>query len=166
MTNVLRNFCMAGLFTLRVFAINLLRWSRRRNIFHISFFYDWPGMRTQAFASNKPTHYILDQGDLITLIHTYIIGHYNPSVRIIDLVSQFKVDSELQIILKYFSWQLNLFSEFLPEMCWEEIAEEIIFAFCFAVWPGSRTLDLHLILDYGDFKVHMCIYIKIVNKSS
>ena len=48
-------------------------------------------------------------------IHTYIIGHYNPLVRIIDLVShtayvvcvnfihkwrdlQFKVDSERQII--------------------------------------------------------------------
>ena len=48
-----------------------------------------------------------------TYIHTYIIGHYNPSVRIIDLVShttyvvcvnfihkwrdlQFKVDSERQ----------------------------------------------------------------------
>ena len=47
-------------------------------------------------------------------LHTYIIGHYNPSVRIIDLVShttyvvcvnfihkwrdlQFKVDSERQI---------------------------------------------------------------------
>ena len=33
----LRNFFMAGLFTLRVFARNLLRGSRRRNIFHISF---------------------------------------------------------------------------------------------------------------------------------
>ena len=38
-------------------------------------------------------------------IYTYIIGHYNPSVRIIDLAShttisrdlQFKLDSELQI---------------------------------------------------------------------
>ena len=34
----LRNFFMAGLFALRVFARNLLRGSRRRNIFHISFF--------------------------------------------------------------------------------------------------------------------------------
>ena len=23
----------------------------------------WPGARTQAFASNKPTHYLLDYGD-------------------------------------------------------------------------------------------------------
>ena len=34
---LLRNFLMAGLFTLRVFARNLLRGSRRRNIFHISY---------------------------------------------------------------------------------------------------------------------------------
>ena len=57
-----------------------------------------------------------------TAIHTYIIGHYNPSVRIIDLVShttyvvcvnfiykwrdlQFKVDFERQIFLRNFSWQ-------------------------------------------------------------
>ena len=56
-------------------------------------------------------------------IHTYIIGHYNPSVNIIDPVShityvvcvnfvhkwrdlQFKIDSERQT-----------FSEFLPEIC-------------------------------------------------
>ena len=56
-------------------------------------------------------------------IHTYIIGHYNPSVRIIDLVShttyfvcvnfidkwrdlQFTVDTERQIyFLRNFSWQ-------------------------------------------------------------
>ena len=28
----------------------------------------WPGIRTQAFASNKPTHYILDHGDFLTTI--------------------------------------------------------------------------------------------------
>ena len=56
------------------------------------------------------------------LYTTYIIGHYNPSVRMIDLVShttyvvcvnfihkwrqlQFKVDSERQIFLRNFSWQ-------------------------------------------------------------
>ena len=33
----LRNFFMTGLFTLRVFARNLLRGSRRRNTFRISF---------------------------------------------------------------------------------------------------------------------------------
>ena len=54
----LRNFFIAALFTLRVFARNLLRGSRRRNIFHISFL-----ITDLAFASNNPTHYILDHGD-------------------------------------------------------------------------------------------------------
>ena len=66
----LRNFFMAGLFTLRVFARNLLRGSRRRNIFHIFIFDDWPEVRTQAFASNKSTHYILDHDDSI---NSYLI---------------------------------------------------------------------------------------------
>ena len=72
----LRNFFMAIWFTLRAFARNLLRGSRRRNIFHISFFifffYDWPGIRTKAFASNKPTHYILDHGDFMILLSIII----------------------------------------------------------------------------------------------
>ena len=59
----------------------------------------------------------------IHFIHTYIIGHYNPSVRIIDIVShstyvvcvhfiykwrdlQFKVNSERQILLRKFLWYL------------------------------------------------------------
>ena len=40
----LRNFFMAGLFTLRVFARNLLRGNRRRNIFHISFLMSFLGI--------------------------------------------------------------------------------------------------------------------------
>ena len=62
----------------------------------------------------------------------YIMGHYNPSVRIIDLVShttyvvsvnfthkrrdlKFKVDSEQRIYCETFHG--NLLSEFLPEIC-------------------------------------------------
>ena len=52
------NFFKAVLFTLRDFARNLLRGSRRWNIFHMSIFDDWPGIQTQAFVSNKPIHYI------------------------------------------------------------------------------------------------------------
>ena len=51
---------MAGLFTLRAFARNLLRGSCRKNIFSHFIFDNRPGTRTKAFASNKPTHYILD----------------------------------------------------------------------------------------------------------
>ena len=33
--------------------------------------------------------------------------------------------------------------EFVPEICWgEKKAEEIIFVFCFNVWPGARTPPL------------------------
>ena len=56
-TKFLRNFFMVGLYTLRVFARNLLRGSHRRNIFSYFIFDDWLGIRTQAFASNKPTYW-------------------------------------------------------------------------------------------------------------
>ena len=99
-------------------------------------------------------------------IHTYITDHYNPSVRIIDLVShatyvvcvnfiykwrnlQFKVDSERQTFLRNFSWQFYLLSEFVPEICWEEIVEVIRFVFCFDVWPGARTLVFRLLIQYS-----------------
>ena len=94
-------------------------------------------------------------------LHPHIISHYNPSVRNIDLVShtiyvvyvnfihkrrdlQSKVDSERQIFFS-FHGNFNLLSEFLPEICWEEIGEEILFVFCFDVWPGIRTRALRLI---------------------
>ena len=49
----LGNFYLAGLFTLRVFDRNLLIY------FSYFIFDDWPGIWTQAFASKKPTHYII-----------------------------------------------------------------------------------------------------------
>ena len=68
------------------------------------------------------THYLLDHGEFGPHIHTYIIGHYNPSVRILDLEShityvvcfnfmhkwrdlQFKVDFEWQIFWETVPWQ-------------------------------------------------------------
>ena len=53
---------------------------------------------------------------------------------------QFKVDSEQQIFEKFFSWQFYLFSEFLPGIYGDEVAEEVLFVFYFDVWPGARTL--------------------------
>ena len=95
----------------------------------------------------------------LTSIDTYIIGHYNPPVRIIDLVSHttyvvyvhfmhkwrdlhFKVDSEQQIYWE--TLQFYLLSEFLPKICWQEITEQILFVFCFDVWSGARTLAFRL----------------------
>ena len=55
------------LFTLRVFARNLLRGNRRRNTFRISFWcLAWDS--NSALSSNKPTHYLLDHGDFAEFI--------------------------------------------------------------------------------------------------
>ena len=44
--------------------------------------------------------------------------------------------------LRNFSWQFYLLSEFLPEICWEEVAEEIFFFyFRFDVWPGPTATN-------------------------
>ena len=56
----------------------------------------------------------------------------------------FKVDSEQQIFWETFHGNFILLSEFLPEIRWEEIADEILFVFCFDVWPGSQTLAIYL----------------------
>ena len=70
---------MAILFTLRVFARNLLRENHRRNIFCILF---WCLVRgsNPGFTSNKPIHYLLDHGDFRTLhlhtTNTTVVWHY------------------------------------------------------------------------------------------
>ena len=92
--------------------------------------------------------------------------HYNPSVRIIDLDSQatyvccvlilyisggtysLKSIPNDRFFWRNFSWQFYLLSQFLPEICWEEIAEEILFVFCFDVWPGAGTLASRLISQH------------------
>ena len=106
--------------------------------------------------------------DIFDEIHIYIIGHYNPSVRIIDLVFHttyvvcvnfinkwrdllFKVDYERQIFWETFHGSFNSLSKFLPEICWEEIAEEILFVFCFDVRPGARILALRLISQHTTY---------------
>ena len=57
---------------------------------------------------------------------------------------QFKVDSERQI-LRNFSWQFYIQSEFLPEILWEEIAEEdILCVFCLLdEKPGFESQARH-----------------------
>ena len=65
---------------------------------------------------------------------------------------QFKVDSEWQIFWETYHGKFYLLSEFLPEICWEEIAEEILFVFCFDVWPGVRTLAFRLISQHTTYQ--------------
>ena len=94
--------------------------AERKEILFVFCFDVWPkgpGLYPD-FTFNKPTHYVLNYGGF-WYIHTYIIGHYNPSVRIIDLVSYttyvvcvklihkwrdllFKADSERQIFWETF----------------------------------------------------------------
>ena len=97
-------------------------------------------------------------------LHT-LFGYYNLLVRIINLVShttyvvcvnfihkwrdlQFKDDSEWHIFGEIFHGSFYLLSEFLPEIWWVEIAEEIFFVFCFQVWPEARTLAFRVISQY------------------
>ena len=60
--------------------------------------------------------------------------------------------------LRSSSWQFDLLSEFLPEICWEEVVEVKLFfciLFCCLVWssnPGFKSNKLtHHLLDYGDY---------------
>ena len=67
---------------------------------------------------------------------------------------QFNVDSEQQIFEKLFHGRFILLSEFLSEICWEEIGLEIFFFFFifrFAIWPGIPTRALLLITCYQFF---------------
>ena len=66
---VFEKLVMAILFTLRVFARNVLRGNRRRNTFRI-LFWCLPWGSNSGFSSNKPTHYRLDHGDIYTYIYT------------------------------------------------------------------------------------------------
>ena len=112
---------------------------------------------------------------LITFCITDIIGHYNPSVRIINLVSdtsyvvcvnfiyffykwrdlQFKVDSERQTFLRNFSWQflftLRVFARNLLRLNRRRNTFCILF-WCLA-WrsnPGFTSYKpIHYLLDYG-----------------
>ena len=60
----LEKLCKAILFTLRVFARNLLRRNRRWNSFRILFWcLAWDS--NPGFSSSKPIHYLLDHGDKI-----------------------------------------------------------------------------------------------------
>ena len=111
-------------------------------------------------------------------LHIYIhniIGHYNPSVRIIDLVShttyvvyvnfihkwrdlQFKVDAERQIFWETFHDNFIYSQNFWPEICWEERNRRrntFIISFWCLAWdsnPGfSYNKPTHYLLDYEEF---------------
>ena len=103
-------------------------------------------------------------GKNFILLYTHIIRYYNSSIIIIDLVSQ--ITYVVCVLILYisgetYSWKstpndrffekllmaILLLSEFLPEIYWEEIAEEILFLFWFDVWLGTRTLSSNPLQD-------------------
>ena len=77
-------------------------------------------------------------------IHTsYIIVHYTPLVKIIDLVSH-----TTHVVCVSF---MHLLSEFLPEICWEEIVEKTLLVFCFDVWSEVRILILRSLSQHTSY---------------
>ena len=65
----LRNFFIASfLFLPRIFGQKSAERKSSKKYFSYFIFDDWPGIRTQAFASNKPTHYILEHDDLVNVL--------------------------------------------------------------------------------------------------
>ena len=103
---------MAFLFTLRVFARNLLRGNRRRNTFRISFWcLAWDS--NPGFSSNKPTHYLLDHGDFIVCNH-HVCMYVCPNSRF------------LRYLIMAGLFTLRVFARNLLR---KEAAEEIFFIF-------------------------------------
>ena len=129
------------------------------NSFGTLFFYTFKQLRTWNECHLLRNIYVY--------IHTYLMGHYNPSVGIINLASHttyllsinfihnrrgtysLKSTPNDRFFEKLFMAIFICNPEFLPEICWDEIAEEeILFAFCFDVWPGAWTRVLRLISQY------------------
>ena len=113
-----------------------------------------------------------------TGIHTYIIGHYNPSVRIIGLVShtthvmcvnfmrewrniQFNVDSERQILEKLFHGNF-IYSQSFCQKSAERKSPKKYFSYLvlmsglgLELWIFSSNKRTHYLQHHGDFKLRL-----------
>ena len=112
---------------------------------------------------------------LLVYIHTYIIGHYNPLARIIDLVShttyvvcvnfihkwrglQFKVDSERQIFWGTFPGNYiysQSFCQKSAERKW--LKKNFSYLVLMSGLGFSSHKPKHYLLHYGDFISHQTI---------
>ena len=107
---------MAILFTLRVFARNLLRGNRRRYTFPISFWcLAWDS--NPDFSSNKPTHYLLDHGDF-TYLPTWSNKVYSMLTAASNTIKNFSTSfrSSYRLLLNQkllISWNFILISPLL-----------------------------------------------------
>ena len=119
--------------------------------------------------------------------HTYVIGHYKPSVRIFDLVShtiyvvcvnfihkwwdlQFKFDSERQIFWETF--HANFFTLSFCQKSAERKSRKKYFSyFVLITGPGTRILDFRLISQtlltrprrHGTQVCYICTYVDNIN---
>ena len=75
-------------------------------------------------------------------VHTYVIGRYNPSVRFIDLVSH--TTYIVCVLILYisggtYSLKLTPNDRCFEKLFMEEIADKIIFVFCFMSGLGLEA---------------------------
>ena len=99
---------------------------------------------------------------LLLIIHTWSLQTFSQSYDLafdktnavcVNFISvgrnlQFNINSEEKVFVKIFSWQIYLISEFLSEIGWEEIAEEIFSYYRFDAWSGIQTRALRLISQH------------------
>ena len=135
----------------RVFARRLLRGGRQSKIFHLFWVWGW----TMSYISEVSNDYYkrwvalnhthnLWYSDAFTLIliswnpstYTYIIGHYNPSVRIIDLVSHTTYVVCVNFIHKWRDLQLKVDSE--RQIFWETFHGNFIYSQSFCQKSAER----------------------------
>ena len=139
----------------------LLTWIGSGGVMFVSLPKRWP--RINAW---KPVRNFNEFYDNEPYIHNiYIIGHYNPSIKFIDLVShttnvvcvnfihkwralQFKVNKFLE---KLFI-AISIYSQSIcQKSAGRNIAKEILFILCFDVWPGALTLVFRLISQHTTY---------------
>ena len=118
-----------------------------------------------AYASNQKASLFFFYF-LFIIIHTYIIGHYNPLVRIIDLISHTTYDvcvnfmyKRRDLFLTNFSWQflftLRVFARnLLRENRRRNTFRILLWCLVWGSNPGfSSNKPTHYLLDYGGFNI-------------
>ena len=109
----------------------------------------WPYCITHTIYNWPLQLFSLDYGPASHITHVVWVSFIRECRNL-----KFNIDSEQQIFEKLFHGRfIYLLSELLPEICWEEKAEEIyiFFIFRFTAWPGIRTRALGLISQHTTY---------------
>ena len=133
--------CTAILFTFSVFASNLLKSSKKYFFFGLRFVGD---VLTCGFWETLHGNSIYSQGfcqKSAEVVKEIFFLRITFCWRCLDLW-----------ILRNLAWQFYLFSEFLPEICWEKVAEEKNFSLDYVLlkmfWPAVWSEASHIISQY------------------